>query len=486
MKNVNLLKICLLSTLMFVLQLSVSAQNVGITDDDTYTADPSAMLDVKSTDKGMLIPRVDFNDKPASPATGLLIFVSANGPEGNNAFYYYNGTAWKKIVGGASDEIIDTDGDTKIQVEETTDEDIIRFDIAGNEKWVMQGSRIEPANTGYSVFIGEGAGINDDLTDNNNTAIGYQSGDNITTGSHIVAIGYDAKPSNATDQYSVCIGSLSSAATSAVALGYNGGATNTGAVAIGYNTNSSGQYSTGVGYDVDATALYAVALGRGARASSNYAVSLGANSDATSLGSIALGKDAQATINDYACALGYNADASGLHSVAIGYNSIVTSDDEIVFGNSAILSIGGYQNWSNLSDARFKTNISENVPGLEFIQKLRPVTYQVDIDKLNSHLKVPKHNGDISKAKNIIHTGFIAQEVEQAAKELNFDFNGIQRPGNEKGHYGLRYATFVVPLVKAIQEQQKLIEDLKDNEAMLLQEINHIKEEIERIRKLKK
>ncbi|MBT3210234.1 MAG: hypothetical protein HN347_17970, partial [Bacteroidetes bacterium] len=60
----------------------IFAQNVVITDDDTYTADPSAMLDVKSTNKGMLIPRIDFDDKPASPATGLLIYVSANGPSG--------------------------------------------------------------------------------------------------------------------------------------------------------------------------------------------------------------------------------------------------------------------------------------------------------------------------------------------------------------------------------------------------------------------
>ncbi|MBT6686964.1 MAG: hypothetical protein HOB05_11595, partial [Bacteroidetes bacterium] len=76
----------------------IFAQNVVITDDDTYTADPSAMLDVKSTNKGMLIPRIDFDDKPASPATGLLIYVSANGPSGNNAFYYYSGTAWLKLI----------------------------------------------------------------------------------------------------------------------------------------------------------------------------------------------------------------------------------------------------------------------------------------------------------------------------------------------------------------------------------------------------
>jgi hypothetical protein len=99
MKKINLLVTALLITTVFL------AQNVAITDDGSYTVDPSAMLDVKSTDKGMLIPRIDFNDKPTSPATGLLIYVTTNGPEGNNAFYYYNGSEWLKIADGSETKI---------------------------------------------------------------------------------------------------------------------------------------------------------------------------------------------------------------------------------------------------------------------------------------------------------------------------------------------------------------------------------------------
>lgn len=76
------------------------AQSVGINDDGSLP-DGSAMLDVKSSDKGILIPRLDFNNKPASPATGLMIFVTANGPDGNNAYYFYNGSSWVKIGGTA-------------------------------------------------------------------------------------------------------------------------------------------------------------------------------------------------------------------------------------------------------------------------------------------------------------------------------------------------------------------------------------------------
>jgi hypothetical protein len=52
----------------------------------------------------------------------------------------------------------------------------------------------------------------------------------------------------------------------------------------------------------------------------------------------------------------------------------------------------------------------------------------------------------------IQYTGFIAQEVERAAAELGFDFSGVDKPKNERDLYGLRYAEFVVPLVKAVQE----------------------------------
>ena len=53
-----------------------------------------------------------------------------------------------------------------------------------------------------------------------------------------------------------------------------------------------------------------------------------------------------------------------------------------------------------------------------------------------------------------------AQEVEAAATVTGFDFSGVDKPQNETGLYGLRYAEFVVPLVKAVQEQQSLLREL--------------------------
>jgi hypothetical protein len=57
-----------------------------------------------------------------------------------------------------------------------------------------------------------------------------------------------------------------------------------------------------------------------------------------------------------------------------------------------------------------------------------------------------------------VFSGFAAQEVEAAAAASGYDFSGVDKPKNDRDFYGLRYGDFVVPLVKAVQEQQKMIE----------------------------
>ena len=51
--------------------------------------------------------------------------------------------------------------------------------------------------------------------------------------------------------------------------------------------------------------------------------------------------------------------------------------------------------------------------------------------------------------------------VEKVAKDLNFDFSGVDAAKSENDLYGLRYSEFVVPLVKAVQELSKENNDLK-------------------------
>jgi len=55
----------------------------------------------------------------------------------------------------------------------------------------------------------------------------------------------------------------------------------------------------------------------------------------------------------------------------------------------------------------------------------------------------------------------VAQEVEEVAKKINYDFSGVDAPESENGFYSLRYGDFVVPLVKAVQELNKKNEELE-------------------------
>jgi len=79
-------------TLWFHCTLYVHAQNnVGI---GTNTPAPSALLDLTSTDKGILIPRIADTTLVAAPATGLLIFQSTD-----TQFYYFDGNWWRQALG---------------------------------------------------------------------------------------------------------------------------------------------------------------------------------------------------------------------------------------------------------------------------------------------------------------------------------------------------------------------------------------------------
>jgi hypothetical protein len=87
-------KISFLITVTLFFAGTISAQNVGIKNDNS-SPDNSAMLDVKSTDKGLLIPRMTAEQRGsiASPANGLMIYQT----DALAGFYYYNGTSWKLV-----------------------------------------------------------------------------------------------------------------------------------------------------------------------------------------------------------------------------------------------------------------------------------------------------------------------------------------------------------------------------------------------------
>ena len=185
---------------------------------------------------------------------------------------------------------------------------------------------------------------------------------------------------------------------------------------------------------------------------------------------VAVGNNAfrtnQSGSGNTAVGTGADVSAAGLsNATALGFGAIVNASNKVRIGNASVTVIEGQVPFTTPSDGRFKFNVREDVRGIDFIMLLRPVSYQFDVknfDHVNSAGNIAYVNNDqYSSAELIRRTGFIAQEVEDAAVKSGFEFSGIVRPGSSDDHYGLSYETFVVPLVKAVQEQQKMIESLK-------------------------
>ena len=144
-------------------------------------------------------------------------------------------------------------------------------------------------------------------------------------------------------------------------------------------------------------------------------------------------------------AIGSNAGpnaATRSNTTALGFGATCTTGNSARVGNSAVTSIGGYAGWTTLpSDARFKTNVVTDVKGLDFIMRLRPVTYNVKVHELASYLGEDQRmdaNGNVSAttpspeimaARNAKaterYTGFIAQKsMQRHRRGIRFQWSG--------------------------------------------------------------
>ncbi len=81
--------------LLFFLAICLSASSQVAINTDGTDPDPSAMLDVKSTTRGMLVPRMTQAQRTTivSPVVGLIVYQTNI----TSGFYYFNGTSWKRI-----------------------------------------------------------------------------------------------------------------------------------------------------------------------------------------------------------------------------------------------------------------------------------------------------------------------------------------------------------------------------------------------------
>ncbi len=321
-------------------------------------------------------------------------------------------------------------------------------------------------------------------TGSGNVANGYYALLSNTTGSYNVANGYQALYSNTTGFYNVANGydalSFNTTGSSNTANGYGALLSNTtgsnnvanGNQALLFNDTGSNNIATGV-----------YALNSNTTGSNNTAIGDSAlSSNSIGYNNTALGSFADITYdNTNSTFLGAQSDATAVvaNSTALGYAAVVTADNQVRIGNTDVTSIGGQVDWTTCSDGRYKKNIREDVPGLAFINLLKPITYTLDVSGIAakfhkakpSGLAQPQRSSAEQRASNekakIRYTGFVAQEVEKAAQNLNYDFSGVDAPKVKDDLYGLRYSEFVVPLVKAVQELGKKNEELsKKNEEL--------------------
>jgi Chaperone of endosialidase len=443
--------------------LDTSAKRVAIHEDGTI-GNSNAILDIQSSNKGILIPRLSTTARLAIPNTkGLLVFDSTAG-----SFFFNTGIDWQNMASNVSTSpALSTGGnwtltgnggiDPANQFIGTTDVAPLNFRINNTPA-----GRLDPVNA--NIFFGMDAGYSN-INGLKNIGIGISALQDNTSGTYNTANGSFALMYN-TD-------GSDNTATGGFALKLNTtGYANTASGNYALFINSTGNYNTAVGDNAlsgNTSSSYNTAIGY--RSSLNHDVGwnntfIGANSGANSNGL-------------YNC-------------VAIGNDAVCTASNQVRIGNSSTTSIGGFANWTNISDGRYKKNINENVKGLDFIMKLRPVTYQLDIAGISKKLNEAndKERDEFSKKaiaekEKTILTGFVAQEVEKAAKEAGYNFSGVDVPKTENEFYGLRYSEFVVPLVKGMQEQQAIIVSQEKKIAELQEENKKITDMQKQINELK-
>jgi hypothetical protein len=251
----------------------------------------------------------------------------------------------------------------------------------------------------------------------------------MTTGHSNVAIGWGAMTSASTAQL-------------AVGIGYKALYSNTTSqcnTAVGYTSQrltTTGTMNTSTGFDA-----------LGANTTGNRSTSFGAQSGSVN------------TTGDNNIFIGYDAGVSGSPGGAI-----TTADNEICLGDENISAANIQVDWTIASDKRDKTDVSPMDLGLEFINKLEPVTYRWD--------KRSKYSDDQSAVPDGTHKeeqlegGFLAQDVEaieeQYGHKLSDKTNLTFHLSDDEKMYGIKYGKFVPMLVKAVQELSAEVEELKE------------------------
>lgn len=310
--------------------------------------------------------------------------------------------------------------------------------------WALRGGVSGGNNQNANVAIGFRAGYSTGTTGSGayqNTFVGEESGHNNTSGFQNTFLGENAGYNNVTGFFNVAVGSES-------------------------NIGNAGTFEN-------------ISIGRRA------GLNLSTGTRNTIVGSLAGGNISTGVQNTI---IGSAADVSVLggfvNATAIGYNAIVNANNKVRLGNTLVTVIEGQPlGYTGISDGRFKKNIVEDVKGLEFILRLRPVSYNMDrlaYSKFVGEKQTDEYLNELAKLSNVRQAGFIAQEMEKAVEQSNFSgFDGVTKPEGDNGTYGIVYSSLVVPLVKSVQELDAKNKLLKEENELLKIELDEIKERLQ-------
>ncbi len=335
----------------------VNNGNVGV---GTITPDPSAQLDVSSTNKGILVPRVALTATNSagpitSPAVSLMVYNTATIVSPPNSvspgYYYWDGVKWVTFgsSGGTNWTLLGNagtvDGTNFIG---TTDN--VPFNIKVNN---LKAGRIENNSATANTFLGylagnvNNTGVNNTATGyyslalntsgNRNTACGVYTINTNTSGSDNTATGYYALKNNSTG--------VNNTATGSWALQWNSGSDNT---ATGYQAlinNNTLNRNTAIGSLALHSQSYAtafnsenVAIGYKSLYSNQPNATTNGNQN-TAVGNLAGNTNTTGSGNTF---IGYNATGSAAltNATAIGANALVSASNALILGNGANVGIG--------------------------------------------------------------------------------------------------------------------------------------------------
>jgi hypothetical protein len=313
LKTVNRLmmkKIALFFLLMACLWNKAGAQGIAVNGDGT-DPDASAILDVKSTTKGLLIPRMTLAQRNAitTPATGLIVYQTDSVPD----FYFWNGAVWWPMadhMGNHSATMNIKLNNKRISNADTTVG--IRVDNTGG---VTFRSKVLGFGAPWDVPTNK-VRFNDDGGFAVTSSLGIGNVPVTGAGERMMWHPYKA---------AFRAGSVSATAWDEANIGFY-------TLAGGVNTIATGLAAFAMGDGCTASGTASAAIGNDNVVTGNYSFAAGRDGLVSGVAAIALGNDDTAT-GDWAVAIGNQCAASGDNSFAWGNRSKAVNNGSVVFSD---------------------------------------------------------------------------------------------------------------------------------------------------------